>query len=517
MQTSLDKKIHAKLTQVENKDAMNRKKTGDKAASSPDENDVGAPERSNEVVKTEGLDSSQWIYRFKHEGKRYKLFKRSKTRDASWNIDIVVQGRRIPRSLETNVAAAAMDRAIRQYINPAKSGRWETVDRNKARTTFSEIGAVLKVYREISHGEMKSKTVRINEGSLRLVVRRGLGDDTTPDEKVDGQSTTILTGKLVGDFEEWMNKDATTSGRNLESNKRTVRAYLRQARSVFKELNLERFAERGIHLPNLTDFLNRRTARPARLVRRPAADDLLDQTFKASKKLREEEPDAYIAWLLGLSTLRRGEISLMKWTWLTTVGGAAAVAVPPEVDKSKTGRLVPLDPNVMKELEAYRKRGEAEDGFVLPSPRFRGGDFRAEGTFCKVDAWMRKLGWKTNHTMHEMRAFGLAKLRDDYGIDTAQAVAGHEDVATTKNHYVGVKSVKGVRVMLPLWKRDPKPLGAALSELEKVAEGLKQLPAAAPHLQRLLGAIDLLKQAPVNTVQRERRHSTVMSSDARQP
>ncbi|HKQ39517.1 MAG TPA: site-specific integrase, partial [Verrucomicrobiae bacterium] len=408
----------------------------------------------------DGLDSATWTYRFKHAGRKYKLFKRTKSRDGAWNIDVVVHGRRIPRSLETNNAAAAVQRAIQQYIEPAKSGRWQTVEKNKARTIFAHIGDVLRLYHQISQGEMKLKTVRINEGTLRLVVRRGLGDDTMMDAKVDEHSTAVLTGKLVGDFEEWMSKDAIATGRNPESNKRSVRAYLRQARSIFKGLNLERFKERGIHLPDLTEFLKRRTARPARLVRSPAADDLLRRTFEASKKLRQEDPRAYIAWLLGLSTLRRGEVRAMKWNWLTTVDGVPVVAIPPDMDKSKTGRLVPLDPNVMKELIAYRKRGEAEDGYVLSSPGFRGGDFRAEGVFSTVDAWMRQLGWKTNHTLHEMRAYGLAKLRDEYGIDTAQAVAGHEDAETTKNHYVGAKSVKGVRVALPLWKPEGKPLEA---------------------------------------------------------
>jgi integrase len=472
------------------------------SVSGTEKGEILIPDLPAKQRKTDGLDSQNWTYRFKHEGRKYKLFKRNRTRDGAWCIDITVQGRRITRSLETNNAAAAMARAIDKFLKPAKSGHWEKIDQHKARIAFASIGAVLATYGSISRGEMKLKTVRINEGTLRLVVRRGLGDGTMADGKVGEQSTAVLNGKLVGDFEEWMNKDAITTGRNPESNKRSVRAYLRQARSIFKALNLERFAERGIHLPDLTEFLKRRTARPARLVRSPAADDLLRRTFEASKQLRAEDPSAYIAWLLGLSTLRRGEVRAMKWSWLTSIDGAPVVAIPADVDKSKTGRLVPLDPNVMKELSAYRKRGEAKDDFVLASPVFRGGDFRAEGVFSRVDAWMRQLGWRTNHTLHEMRAYGLAKLRDEYGIDTAQAVAGHEDAETTKNHYVGSKSVKGVRVALPLWKRDGKSVAGVLCDLEKVAGELKHIPAAASQLQKLRGAIDALKKTDIQSIAR---------------
>jgi integrase len=41
-------------------------------------------------------------------------------------------------------------------------------------------------------------------------------------------------------------------------------------------------------------------------------------------------------------------------------------------------------------------------------------------------------------------------IRDDYGMDTTQAVAGHADQRTTQGHYVGQKSTKGITIALPL-------------------------------------------------------------------
>lgn len=63
---------------------------------------------------------------------------------------------------------------------------------------------------------------------------------------------------------------------------------------------------------------------------------------------------------------------------------------------------------------------------------------------------MRARGWRTRKTLHEMRALYLMWVRDSYGLDTAQAVAGHSDQRTTQQNYTGQKAVKGVTITLPL-------------------------------------------------------------------
>ena len=80
-----------------------------------------------------------------------------------------------------------------------------------------------------------------------------------------------------------------------------------------------------------------------------------------------------------------------------------------------------------------------EEQFVLPSPRIGQGRpncrLRAQNVFKRANEFMRQQGWQTNHTLHEMRALALGLVRDNYGLDAAQAVAGHSDQRTTQAHY----------------------------------------------------------------------------------
>jgi hypothetical protein len=65
---------------------------------------------------------------------------------------------------------------------------------------------------------------------------------------------------------------------------------------------------------------------------------------------------------------------------------------------------------------------------------------------------MRELGWTTNHTMHELRAYAVRRVRREHGIEAAQAQAGHADQRTTIEHYAGERGVEDVTVRLP-WAR----------------------------------------------------------------
>jgi hypothetical protein len=57
------------------------------------------------------------LVHFKHGGRRYSLRKRSPERDAPWYLVGVVAGKRMQRSLDTNVADIA-----RQRIEPRQGG-----------------------------------------------------------------------------------------------------------------------------------------------------------------------------------------------------------------------------------------------------------------------------------------------------------------------------------------------------------------------------------------------------------
>jgi integrase len=427
------------------------------------------------------ISTDPWKFKFKFEGKAYSLVKRNQTRDGNWWLDVTIKGARISKSLETNAGDAAAQRAMDLYIKPAKEGR--LVQEQKP-VDYATVDEVLAAYEAMSVGAIDKDTVRANKNAFRLVVRRGLGDEGMADEVVDAQRATVLDGKLVSGFEAFMQQQAVAVGKNKESNKRTVIAYLRQARSVFKEINMPKFKERGLRLPDVKDFMKRKTERAARLVHMPPSDELLLKTFAAAKVLKNEDRSAYVAWLLGCSTLRRKEIRWMKFDWVQRMGGAPVVIVPAEFGgtmvKSKCERPVPVDEHVVRELEQWQKL-RAADGrdveYVIPSPGVNGARAvkdRGEKVFRRVDDWMRELGWVGQHTLHEMRAYTLQIVRDEYGLSTASAVAGHEDEKTTKNHYVGAAGVRGVKVSLPMFGKKPKKdEGGTVAALMEVIKGLQ--------------------------------------------
>lgn len=403
-----------------------------------------------------GLNSETWTYRFTFEGRRYTLVKRKPGREGAWYLDTIIRGTRIARSLETNDAGIAKDRAISSYITPARTGRWEEIAGNKARQDFATIGALLTCYREVATGLISKDTIHHNVGSFHAVVRRAnLGKEDAADEEVDALSTSILTGRLVADFEEWMTQLAIKQGRNLESNKRTVKGYLRQMRSVFNKDLIQRYPEKGIKLPDLNEFMTRRTAKPARVVKVPPPDGLLDRTCTAAIALKQQDHEAYIAWLLGFYSLRRGEIDKMQFSWLIQVDGQSCVRVP-LISKSKAFRDVPIDPLVVRELTEWRtaRKVESDDAFVLPGPPFQRANarrrIRCDGLFKRVNEFMRGLGWNGRQTLHALRAEYLRRIRRRFGLDAAQAIGGHSDSRTTEDSYTGTPQAEaGMFIAFP--------------------------------------------------------------------
>ena len=424
------------------------------------ENSPQAPE-----ARRLGLNESGWTYGFKKEGRIYTLTKRNQSRDGVWWLECVIHGRRIRESLGTNGAAAAAERAWRQFIEPGRAGRWTMADaraeqraEKRVEQVVASVGEVLAMYETLCVGKVSPLTVRNNLNAMRLIVRRGLGNENMMVEDIDRQSSAVLTGKLVAEFEDYMARAAVKLGRDLESNKRSVAGYLRQARSVFKATALPRYAEKGLNLADVSDFMNRDVESAIVAERQPPSDELLAKTLAGSRDLREVDRPAYIAWLLGFSTLRRAEIGRMQWSWLVQIDGASRIRVPSQ-SKGKREALVPVDELVARELAEYqamRVKGvnPEEEAYVLPSPRCgQGGPaarMRAQNVFKRVNAWMRLMGWETNHTLHEMRSLMLSLVRDEHGLDTAQAFGRHKDQRTTQQSYVGMKSLKGVVVKLPL-------------------------------------------------------------------
>jgi len=398
-----------------------------------------------------GLNSETWTYRFKHDGRRYTLVKRKRSRNGVWWLDVVIKGRRIARTLETVNAVEAEARAIRSYITPARAEQWRLMGPTP-RVVWPKLVEIMAAYVGLSHGRVMLGTVINNVNALRMVVRRGLGREGATLQEVGETSTAALNGALVSKFEDVM--------REQGKSQRSVCSYLKQARSLFNHPLVKRYEDAGLKLPpGFEEFMTREVARPPRTERERVPTALIDKTLEASKSLWVNDPAAYIAWLLGLCSLRRGEIAVMRWDWLHPnwhEGGATwSIIVPRHHAKSKCARTIPVDPQAFKQLDRYHTVRCAQedkvgrnDFYVLPGAERR-VKFRCGVIFRRVNVWMRDLGWTTAHTLHEMRALSLSWIRDAHGLDSAQSVAGHSDQRTTQQHYVGQKDTASLSVQWP--------------------------------------------------------------------
>ena len=72
---------------------------------------------------------------------------------------------------------------------------------------------------------------------------------------------------------------------------------------------------------------------------------------------------------------------------------------------------------------------------------------------------MRDLGWTTTHTLHEMRAYFGRRMEAQYGLEATREVMRHSSAATTKKHYSGSKSLRGVIVQMPTMGREERKTG----------------------------------------------------------
>ena len=91
-----------------------------------------------------GLDTETWTYRFTHEGRTFTLVKRKPGRDGAWYLDTIIKGQRISRSLETNDARTAADRAVLNFITPhQKWGIHSTYSDNLMMLTLNRGGPVV--------------------------------------------------------------------------------------------------------------------------------------------------------------------------------------------------------------------------------------------------------------------------------------------------------------------------------------------------------------------------------------
>ena len=373
-------------------------------------------------------EKNPWVDSFKFEGKTYRIFKREPSKDAVWYVHFQKFGKRYLRSLDTNIKETAVGNA-KIIIGAVKESKWAVVDALKGRRDVAALGEVFDVYERVA--EVKERTATNNISALAIMVRTALGDDGLD---VRRQSCGILTADLVRRFRAGWIDDELEDEEEISA-KRTANSYIGQARSVFARHVLPDYESAGLKLPDLREFMDAPKFRKVGKIEYNApSDDLISKTFAELEMLKDEDRAVYLAICLAVGAgLRKGEIYQARWNWFVQRGGRAFV----RGDKL-TKNNQKLDGIIMSDWWARIVKcspgagTEVGDAFVLEGTKHE----RQDEVFRRVGLWMRGLGWETQKTTHEFRAYVGSQVCSKYGLEAASAFLRHADLRTTKNFYM---------------------------------------------------------------------------------
>jgi integrase len=142
---------------------------------------------------------------------------------------------------------------------------------------------------------------------------------------------------------------------------------------------------------------------------------------------------------------RRGAVARMRWADVTLDGAAPKWVIPPEHDKTKTGKSVALHPKVVELLAERRAKAPADAVFVLPGalggnrPKMHKRRPRLVRTADPRKVWRKILelaGIKNPRLVpHSLRAtFVTEGIRAGHNLEAISRAVGHASINTTREY-----------------------------------------------------------------------------------
>jgi hypothetical protein len=326
----------------------------------------------------------------------------------------------VHRSLRTKVIAAAKYRA-KLIIEPILNGQWEIAEKLKSKSGYATIGDIIERYQ--SYAEDRAPTIRNNISALRMLVRTVHGGDP------DSNSSTVLTGELIRQFERIRMLDAKTEPARRRT-RASIRSYVVQARSLLAPRKM-RFYE-TINLPDLSSFRNEKVEMPKRSKPRALDMGAIAAIDAAAPKLASTDPAVYVAFLMfSRLGLRNVEIRNARWSWIEN-GRIGIIERPDEnfYPKGSEG-WVPIAPDVLKELMRFRNL--STNDYIVPG---------ATATERKIAVDRRHSRWvgqwikDRSKTSYELRRYaGSLIYNKERDILKVRDFLRHASVETTEQWY----------------------------------------------------------------------------------
>lgn len=330
------------------------------------------------------------------------------------------------RLIKQNAALAA-----RQERDARFAGQRGTTTRAAAETTIAD---VLALYAQ--HATCADATASNNAQCLLNVIRRTFGDSPAPETRalalLNADALRLWRTAAERHAKEKAGADPVALGRTMRGQNST----LNQARAVFAPLMLEHYEQHGIKLPaGLTEFLTRPKLKAPTKSDYQKPDDLtLLRTFASLEDLRERDRNLYLAvWLALGFGLRKEEISNARRAHLVAVNGrihCRLVAQKNDEAGSQAATDIPVQNGAWAKLEPLLSAHQPND-YLLTGPDTE----RADHTFRRISSWMRDLGWKTQKTAHEWRAYAGCSVTETHGLDYASRWLRHSSPELTRRAY----------------------------------------------------------------------------------
>jgi integrase len=220
-------------------------------------------------------------------------------------------------------------------------------------------------------------------------------------------------------------------------------------RSLFTDRAREHYRDANLVLPDVKEFIEvPGFFRVGKMDYNAPPDEVIVKTFAELENLRGADRNAYVAICLACGAgLRKGEVAQARRSWFSIKDGVARLQAKIQ---TKNGQFIdlPLLPEWWARLEVVLKDawsvGDGEDAYLLEGNRQE----REEEVFRRIGPWMRELGWETQKTFHEFRAYvgSMIAMDSRYGMEIASMFLRHHSVDFTRRYYLRYVKLKQIQL-----------------------------------------------------------------------
>jgi integrase len=257
----------------------------------------------------------------------------------------------------------------------------------------------------------------------------------------DGLPLGIITPLAVEDWRSSFLRDRRGDPLAEQRATRSANSFIKNSRALFSRRILDAMRTHEIKLPEPLPFTGVRLAPKTGSTRYRSTIDAGALLQTARTELGDKDPDGYGVVLLALGAgLRRSEIDALQWQNVMPDKGIIRVITTAQrrAKSDESEGDVMVDPGLFSELERTRRPGKTL--FVVqPDTEHRQSraaqSYRADDTFSRVTAWLRKQGIMSDKPLHTLRKEFGSVVAASGDIFQAQRQLRHAQISTTSEYY----------------------------------------------------------------------------------